>query len=106
MASLLDHLFKTHRRSDHKEYTYQEVEAATEQRLTASYVRKVRAGIITNPGRDALLDFAQFFNVPITYFFPGLGYEDWSHYPQEEYLLLLARMATLLAEQATVLGGC
>ncbi len=73
IADLVDHLFKTRLRPDGKEYTYQDVENATNKALSASYVRKVREGIIRNPGRDALMELCFFFRVPASYFFPELA---------------------------------
>jgi transcriptional regulator with XRE-family HTH domain len=81
VAELVDHLFKTRRRPDGKEYTYQEVENATDKRLSASYIRKLREGMIRNPGRDALMELCFFFRVPASYFFPELE----ALAPPEEY---------------------
>lgn len=73
LAELVDRLFKTHLRPDGREYTYQDVENATDKALSASYIRKVREGIIRNPGRDALMELCFFFRVPAAYFFPELA---------------------------------
>ncbi len=72
VADLVDHLFKTRRRPDGKEYTYQEVTAALDGQLDPSYIGKLRSGKIRNPGRHALLLLCQFFRVPASYFFPEL----------------------------------
>jgi transcriptional regulator with XRE-family HTH domain len=103
IALLVDNLFKMRRRPDGKEYSYQEVENALEKRLTASYVRKLRTGLIPNPGRDALIELCTFFRVPISYFFPELEQEDASAYRQEEYEFALTEVEELVKHQEKVL---
>jgi transcriptional regulator with XRE-family HTH domain len=71
-AQLVDDLFKEHRKPDGQEYSYQEVSKALEGELDASYIAKVRRGVIKNPGRDALMLLCRFFRVPASYFFPEL----------------------------------
>src|SRR6266496_3348201 len=71
-ADLVDHLFKTHLKEDGREYSYQEVSKGTGGELEASYIAKVRRGVIKNPGRDALKYLCVFFKVPADYFFPDL----------------------------------
>jgi len=72
IAALVDHLFRTRRRPDGKEYSSQDVENATEKRLTASAVRKLRDGKSRNPSRETLMELCFFFKVPASYFFPEL----------------------------------
>jgi transcriptional regulator with XRE-family HTH domain len=72
IADLVDHLFKTRLRPDGKEYTSQDVENATDKRLTSSAVRKLREGKSRNPSRDTLMELCFFFRVPAAYFFPEL----------------------------------
>jgi transcriptional regulator with XRE-family HTH domain len=72
IAQLVDALFKEHRKPDGQEYSYQEVSKALEGGLDASYIAKVRRGVIKNPGRDALMLLCRFFRVPASYFFPEL----------------------------------
>lgn len=72
VAELVDQLFKRYRRPDGKEYTYQEVSKALGGEIEVSTIGKIRSGIISNPGRKALLLLCQFFEVPASYFFPEL----------------------------------
>ncbi len=72
IAALVDRLFKTRLRPDGKEYTAQDIENATNKRLTASAVRKIRDGVSRNPSRDTLMELCFFFRVPAAYFFPEL----------------------------------
>lgn len=67
---LIDELFHLHLKGDGTEYTNREV--AKVLGCDASYIGKLRRGLITNPGRDTLLGLAKFFGVPITYFFPEM----------------------------------
>ncbi len=100
---LVDDLFKVKRRPDGKEYTYQEVENALEKRLSGSYVRKLREGIIRNPGRDALLELCTFFHVPASYFFPELEGQDSGASRQALYDLAVSRVEDLLKQQEQAL---
>lgn len=72
VGELVDQLFKTHLRPDGKEYTYQEVAAALNGELDATYIGKLRSGKITNPGRNVLKLLCLFFRVPSSHFFPEL----------------------------------
>ena len=69
-SELINDLFRNHPRSDGNEYSNQDV--ARTIGCDASYLGKLRRGIITNPGRDTLLGLARFFSVPINYFFPEI----------------------------------
>ena len=71
-AQLVDKLFNEHRKPDGREYSCQEVSKALNGELDASYIAKVRRGVIKNPGRDALMLLCRFFQVPSSYFFPEL----------------------------------
>jgi transcriptional regulator with XRE-family HTH domain len=71
-AELVDTLFRTHLKADGREYSCQEVSKALDGKLDASYIAKVRKGVIKNPGRDALMHICMFFRVPASYFFPEL----------------------------------
>lgn len=74
VAGKLDHLFRTIRRDDGREFTYDEVEQGTGGRVSRSYVWKLRHGKNTNPSLDVVEALAEFFSVPPSYFFgPGLG---------------------------------
>lgn len=91
IAELVDDLFKTHRRSDGKEYTYQEITIKLGGAIDPSHLSKLRNGRIANPGRDSLLALCRFFQVPPSYFFPELaeheeGYEEESSDPVESAL--------------------
>jgi transcriptional regulator with XRE-family HTH domain len=75
-ADLLDALFKTHLRSDGREYSYLEVTRAIKaqfgETISPSYLGKVRSGAIQNPGYATILLLCAFFQVPASYFFPDL----------------------------------
>jgi len=73
VAQLVDQLFRTHRRRDGREYTYQEVSEALNGELNPTYISKLRKGKIANPGRTTLLQLCIFFQVSPTYFFPELN---------------------------------
>jgi transcriptional regulator with XRE-family HTH domain len=70
IAPLIDELFQMHPKADGTEYSNHEV--AKIIGCDASYLGKLRRGVITNPGRDTLISLAKFFGVPITYFFPEM----------------------------------
>jgi transcriptional regulator with XRE-family HTH domain len=72
VSELVDQLFKRYRRPDGKEYTYQEVSTALGGEIDISTISKIRSGVISNPGRKALLLLCQFFQIPASYFFPEL----------------------------------
>src|SRR3712207_2762127 len=72
IADLVDHLFKTRRRPDGKEYTYQEISDALGGELEPSHLAKIRKGKIPNPSWKTLRHLCLFFQVPAAYFFPDL----------------------------------
>jgi transcriptional regulator with XRE-family HTH domain len=72
VAELVDDLFKTHKKSDGTEYTYQEVSTGVDNKLDPGYLWKLRKGKIENHGRNALMLLCIFFRVPASYFFPEL----------------------------------
>lgn len=72
IGELVDQLFKTHRRPDGKEYTYQEVADGVNSELDPTYIGKLRSGKVPNPGRNTLKLLCLFFQVPSAYFFPEL----------------------------------
>lgn len=72
IANRLDWLFKNILHPDGREYKYTEVQDATEKigrKVTSSYIGKLRRGEQTNPAWDVVSILAQFFGVPITFFF-------------------------------------
>jgi transcriptional regulator with XRE-family HTH domain len=72
VAELVDELFRTHLHANGREYSYQEVSDALDGEVDASYIAKLRRGVIKNPGRHALLHLCSFFKVEPLYFFPEL----------------------------------
>lgn len=77
IADLINDLFRTHRKSNNKEFsTYEVAQAIREQgytQTTASHIAKLRRGEVANPTRELLLGLCIFFEVSPTYFFPELG---------------------------------
>lgn len=69
IAEKIDYLFRTVRRSDGREYTYDEVEQGTSGRVSRSYVWKLRHGRNRNPSLDVIEALSEFFHVPPQYFF-------------------------------------
>ena len=65
----IDNLFKTIRRPDGREYTYDEVERGTGGAVSRSYVWKLRHGRNRNPSLEVIEALGHFFDVPATYFF-------------------------------------
>lgn len=65
----MDYLFKTIRRPDGREYTYDDVERGTAGAVSRSYVWKLRHGRNRNPSLVVIEALGQFFDVPVTYFF-------------------------------------
>ena len=74
LAQKVDWLFETHRTEQGRQYTYGQVQRTTGNRITASYVWKLRTGAMSNPGLGALEALASFFEVPLTYFAGGGEY--------------------------------
>jgi transcriptional regulator with XRE-family HTH domain len=69
VSEKIDYLFRTVKREDGREYTYDDVEQGTGGRVSRSYVWKLRHGRNNNPSLDVIESLAQFFKVPPSYFF-------------------------------------
>jgi transcriptional regulator with XRE-family HTH domain len=89
LAEKIDLLFKTFKKPDGSQYTYQEVEEGTNKAITGAYVWKLRTGRAKNPSYKVLKVLSDFFQVPVSFFFE----EEVS----EEYLQDL-KLATQLRE--------
>jgi transcriptional regulator with XRE-family HTH domain len=74
LAQKVDWLFDLCRTPQGRHYTYGHVQRATNNRITASYVWKLRTGAMANPGLNALEALADFFDVPLCYFAEGGEY--------------------------------
>jgi transcriptional regulator with XRE-family HTH domain len=68
LAEKIDWLFRTKRRKNGKEYTYSQVERGTRRAITGAYVWKLRTGDSSNPSYKALKALADFFDVPLSFF--------------------------------------
>jgi transcriptional regulator with XRE-family HTH domain len=93
VSQKIDHLFRTVRREDGREYTYDDVERGTQGRVSRSYVWKLRHGRNSNPSLDVIEALAQFFRVPPSFFF-GASLKD------EKTAREAAEIAALLQDQA------
>ncbi len=93
VSQKIDHLFRTVRREDGREYTYDDVERGTRGRVSRSYVWKLRHGRNCNPSLDVIEAMSQFFRVPPSYFF-GAALRD------EETAKEAAEIASLLRDEA------
>ena len=72
LADKINWLFENIRHPSGREYRYEEVEAATAEngrKITISYLSKLRRGEQNNPNWTVIRSLAQFFNVPVTYFY-------------------------------------
>lgn len=69
VSEKIDYLFRTVRRPDGREFTYDEVQRGTEGRVSRSYVWKLRHGRNRNPSLDVIEALSEFFNVPPSFFF-------------------------------------
>src|SRR5713226_6194275 len=74
LAQKVDWLFDSRRNTQGRQFTYGQVQRATGNRITASYVWKLRTGAMSNPGLSALEALATFFEVPLDYFADGGEY--------------------------------
>jgi transcriptional regulator with XRE-family HTH domain len=74
LAQKVDWLFDLCRTPQGRQYTYGQVQRSTNNRITASYVWKLRTGAMSNPGLSALEALADFFDVPLCYFAEGGEY--------------------------------
>lgn len=74
-AEKLDHLFKTVRDSDQKEYSHEDVAQAIRRQggptISATYVWQLRKGLRDNPTKHHIEALCGFFGVPPAYFFSG-----------------------------------
>lgn len=69
LAQRLDYLFKTVKRPDGSEYSYEDVQKGTNKAVTAAYVWRLRTGKAANPGYWIIKALSDFFNVNPNYFF-------------------------------------
>lgn len=76
VSGKIDHLFHTVRREDGREYTYDEVEQGTDERVSRSYVWKLRHGRNSNPSLDVIEALSNFFGVEPEYFFVAKDGDD------------------------------
>lgn len=74
LAQKVDWLFNLRRNEQGRPFTYGQVQRATGNRITASYVWKLRTGAMSNPGLSALEALTDFFQVPLDYFAEGGEY--------------------------------
>jgi transcriptional regulator with XRE-family HTH domain len=74
LAEKVDWLFDNRRSPQGRQFTYGQVQRATGNRITASYVWKLRTGAMSNPGLCALEALANFFEAPLDYFGEGGEY--------------------------------
>jgi transcriptional regulator with XRE-family HTH domain len=105
VSEKIDHLFKTVRREDGREFTYDDVERGTQGRVSRSYVWKLRHGRNSNPSLDVIEAMARFFRVPPSYFFgPDLADDDVAREAAEVAALLQDESARRVATEARGLG--
>jgi ESX-1-secreted protein regulator len=74
LAQKVDWLFDVRRAPHGRQFTYGQIQRATGNRITASYVWKLRTGAMRNPGLSALEALSDFFQVPLDYFAEGGEY--------------------------------
>ena len=74
LAQKVDWLFDVRRTAHGRQFTYGQIQRATGNRITASYVWKLRTGAMHNPGLSALEALADVFQVPLDYFAEGGEY--------------------------------
>jgi transcriptional regulator with XRE-family HTH domain len=71
LAERLDHLFRTVRREDGREFSHREVAdaiTASDEPISHSYIGQLRTGDKDNPTIKHLRALARFFGVPVEYF--------------------------------------
>jgi ESX-1-secreted protein regulator len=73
-AARLDHLFRTVHPQGRGEFSYREVAKAIDDRhgpttISASYLNQLRTGVKDNPTKRHIEALAEFFGVPVAYFF-------------------------------------
>ncbi|WP_107070245.1 MULTISPECIES: helix-turn-helix domain-containing protein [unclassified Streptomyces] len=75
LAGKIDALFRVVRRSNREQYSHEEVaracREATGESFSATYLWQLRTGRRDNPTKRHLEALAQFFEVPVAYFFDG-----------------------------------
>lgn len=73
LGNRIDALFRTVRRPNREQYSHEEVaracRAATGESFSATYLWQLRTGRRGNPTKRHLEALAQFFDVPVVYFF-------------------------------------
>ncbi|SEG70245.1 hypothetical protein SAMN05216223_108252 [Actinacidiphila yanglinensis] len=73
LAEKIDALFRVVRRPDREVYTHEEVARAcrdaTGESFSTTYLWQLRTGRRTNPTKRHLEALAQFFQIPVAYFF-------------------------------------
>lgn len=73
LAEKIDVLFQVVRRPNREQFSHEEVakacRQATGETFSAAYLWQLRTGRRTNPTKRHLEALAQFFHVPVTYFF-------------------------------------
>ncbi|MER5198190.1 helix-turn-helix domain-containing protein [Streptomyces sp. NPDC002755] len=73
LADRIDALFRVVRRPDREQYSHEEVaracREATGESFSATYLWQLRTGRRGNPTKRHLEALAQFFDVPVVYFF-------------------------------------
>ena len=73
LAAKIDALFRVVRREDREAYTHEEVaracREATGESFSATYLWQLRTGRRDNPTKRHLEALAQFFQIPVAYFF-------------------------------------
>ncbi|WP_433887533.1 XRE family transcriptional regulator [Streptomyces sp. CA-111067] len=73
LAEKIDALFRVVRRADREQYSHEEVaracREATGDSFSATYLWQLRTGRRDNPTKRHLEALAQFFQVPVAYFF-------------------------------------
>ena len=73
LAEKIDALFRVVRREDREAYTHEEVaracREATGESFSATYLWQLRTGRRDNPTKRHLEALAQFFQIPVAYFF-------------------------------------
>lgn len=74
-AEKLDHLFLNRFKPDGKHYTYAEVVATSEGRLTISHLSQLRNGTRNNPTYEVIQALVNVFGVEPNYFFDVLDTE-------------------------------
>lgn len=71
-ADKLAHLIATVHPADREPYSYREIAEAIREHpgaMTAQYISQLKTGARTNPKMDYVQALAEFFGVPVSYFF-------------------------------------